>query len=96
MILARRESAARALYNDERIEVVYAFLMVGNDMLGIQAVVILVLMAPALIGIIPNLNNVLESLLIDTLEGRDGDIYNFGDFQLVVIVAAIASLVVRD
>jgi len=102
MVSGRNISAAHALVEAGGVKVISSLLDVGG-VDGIKAVIILSLLLGkdesnqlSLLESKPQLGDLLESIFNNTVNGLGGDGYEFGNFDLVVIVAAIASMAVSD
>jgi hypothetical protein len=104
MVSAREITAARALFSVEAVGTISA-VMESGGVQGIKAAIILSFLLEndesgknqlSLFESKPQLGDILESIFNNTMNGLDGDGYEFGNFHLIVIVAAIASIAVSD
>ena len=104
MVSAREISAARALVAAGGVGTITALLDCGG-VEGIEAAIVLSFLLGrdesggaqlSLLESKPQLGDLLESIFDNTMNGLGGDGYEFGDFDLIVIVAAIASMAVSD
>jgi len=104
MVSGRNISAARAIVVAGGVEVISPLLDIGG-VDGIKAAIILSFLVGkeeskgtqlSLLESKPQLGDLLESIFNNTVNGLGGDGYKFGNFDLVVIVAAIASMAVSD
>eukprot|EP01036_Dinobryon_divergens_P034045 gene34045-43991_t len=73
--------------NELKAAIVLSFLLGKDESGGVRL---------SLLESKPQLGDILESIFINTTNGMDGDDYLFGNFDLIVIVAAIASMAVSD
>eukprot|EP01036_Dinobryon_divergens_P034866 gene34866-45119_t len=109
MLAARHESAARALLALDGLDIISSLLdNCGDANKDNQAMLIIlrsfllrtdetaVAQLSLLDSSVPKLGDILDSMLKTTLDGLDGDYYDFGTFDLVVTVAAIATMAVSD
>jgi len=104
MVSGRILSAARDLFVAGGVEIISP-LLDGGGVDGIKAAIILSFLLGkeesrgtqlSLLESKPQLTDLLESIFNNTVNGLGGDGYEFGNFDLVVIVAAIASMAVSD
>eukprot|EP01036_Dinobryon_divergens_P036858 gene36858-48073_t len=104
MVSAREISAARALVSAEAVGTISA-IMDSGGVDGIKAAIILSFLLGkdesggaqlSLLESKPHLGDLLDTIFSNTMNGLDGDGYEFGNFDLIVIVAAIASMAVSE
>eukprot|EP01036_Dinobryon_divergens_P037255 gene37255-48704_t len=104
MVSAREKTASRALVSAGAVGTI-STLMDSGGVNGIKAAIILSFLLGndksggtqlSLLESKPQLLDLLESIFNNIMNGLDGDGYEFGNFDLIVIVAAIASIAVSD
>eukprot|EP01036_Dinobryon_divergens_P047641 gene47641-63882_t len=104
MVSSRKITAARALTAAGGVGIIMA-LMNSGGLSRIKAAIILSFLLGrdessgaqlSLLESKPELGDLLASIFNNTVNGMDGDDYYFGSFDLIVLVAGIASMAVSD